>query len=81
MTASKTGLKRLRAGVPANWTVADKTGSGANATANTIALMRPPARPPLFAAVYMTGATADAEALDAGHAEVGRIVADMVRLS
>ncbi|MBS0247758.1 MAG: class A beta-lactamase [Proteobacteria bacterium] len=81
MTSSKTGLKRLRAGVPSNWTVADKTGSGANATANTIALMRPPGRPPMFAAVYITGATAAADALDAGHAEVGRIIADMVRRS
>ncbi|MBS0533412.1 MAG: class A beta-lactamase [Proteobacteria bacterium] len=81
MTSSKTGLKRLRAGLPGDWTVADKTGSGANNTGNVVALLRPPGKPPLFAAVYVTGAHEGDEAINAGHAEIGRIVADMVRRS
>jgi beta-lactamase class A len=76
MVASKTGLKRLRAGVPAAWQVGDKTGTGMNGTANVVAILRPPARPPLLAAVYLTGATVDADAQDAAHAEIGRLIVE-----
>lgn len=78
MIASKTGLTRLRAGLPSDWIVGDKTGSGANATANTIAIIRPPGRAPLFAAVYLTGSSADADDLDRAHVDVARIIADVV---
>jgi beta-lactamase class A len=75
MTASRTGTKRLRAGLPAAWGVGDKTGSGANGTANVVALLRPPARAPLAAAVYLTGSDAASEARDAAHAAIGRVIA------
>jgi beta-lactamase class A len=78
MIASKTGLKRLRAGLPGDWLIGDKTGSGANATANTIAIIRPPGRAPLFAAVYLTGSQADADDLDHAHVDVARIIVDVV---
>jgi len=78
MVASKTGLKRIRAGLPNGWVVGDKTGSGANGSANVIAIIRPEDRATLFASVYLTGSRAPAEELDATHMEVGRIIADMV---
>jgi len=78
MVASKTGLKRVRAGLPNSWVVGDKTGSGANGSANVIAIIRPEDRATLFASVYLTGSRAPAEKLDATHMEVGRIIADMV---
>ena len=81
MVASKTGLKRLRAGLPHGWVVGDKTGSGANGTANVVAIIRPENRATLFASVYLTGSTAEADELDAIHAEAGRIVADIVQRS
>lgn len=81
MLASKTGLKRLRAGLPGGWIVGDKTGSGANGSANVIAIVRPQGRATLFVAVYLTGSSAEAEDLDAAHVEVGRIVADIVQRS
>jgi len=81
MVASKTGLKRLRAGLPPGWVVGDKTGSGANGTANVVAIIRPENRATLFASVYLTGATAEADELDAVHVEAGRIVADIVQRS
>ncbi|GJD77571.1 class A beta-lactamase [Methylobacterium gregans] len=74
MRDCRTGLKRLRAGLPADWTVGDRTGSGDNGTANTVALLRPPGRAPLVATVYITGAAGPVEARDAAHAEIGRIV-------
>jgi beta-lactamase class A len=78
MIASKTGLKRLRAGLPNGWIIGDKTGSGANNTANVIAIIRPKDRATLFASVYLTGSAAPADELDAIHVEAGRIFADMV---
>ena len=32
----------IRAGVPKNWIIGDKTGRGSNGTTNDIAIMRPP---------------------------------------
>lgn len=78
MVASKTGLKRVRAGLPNGWVVGDKTGTGANGSANVIAIIRPENRATLFASVYLTGSRAPAEELDAVHMEVGRIIADIV---
>ena len=76
MRGSQTGFKRLRAGLPAGWQVGDKTGTGDNGTYNDVAILRPPGRAPLFAAVYLTGATAPAAACEAVHAEIGRLIAD-----
>ena len=43
LIADKVGDKRLRAGLPKTWGIGDKTGSGDHGTANTIAIIRPPA--------------------------------------
>jgi beta-lactamase class A len=54
MLASTTGAERIRAGVPAGWKVADKTGAGSNGTTNTIAVMYPPGKAPIVIVVYFT---------------------------
>lgn len=73
----KTGFAKVRAGLPGTWRAGDKTGAGANATSNTIAILRPPGRAPILAAVYCTGsATAAPKDLDAAQAEVGRLIAE-----
>jgi beta-lactamase class A len=61
MRANKTGDKRLRAGLPTGWQVADKTGSGSNGATNDIGVLWPPGGPPLLAAVYLAETTAAAE--------------------
>jgi beta-lactamase class A len=76
MVDAKTGAKRIRAGLPPDWRVGDKTGSGENATANTIAIMRPPDRAPILAAVYYTQSPASPDARNALHAEVGRVLVE-----
>src|SRR5665213_371948 len=65
---------RLGAGVPKNWTVGDKTGSGERGTANDVGILWPPGHPPLLAAVYLTGATVDPAAREATIAGVGRLI-------
>ncbi len=72
----KVGDKRLRAGLPPSWRIGDKTGSGDHGTANTIAILWPPDRAPLLAAVYYTESTAPMEARDAIHKEIGSIIAE-----
>jgi len=74
LVACKTGAKRLRAGLPADWRVGDKTGTGGNGSANDVAIVWPPGRAPILVAVYFTGSTISDEARSAVIAEAGRIV-------
>jgi beta-lactamase class A len=73
LLASKTGAKRVRAGLPSDWRVGDKTASGNNGTANDIAIAWPPGRAPILVAVYFTGSTISDEARNAVIADAGRI--------
>ena len=51
---SITGAKRIRAAVPADWQVGDKTGGGDYGTANDIAVLYPPGHRPIILAIYYT---------------------------
>lgn len=75
LVADKVGDKRLRAGLPPNWRIGDKTGSGDNGATNTIGMLWPPDRPPLAAAVYYVGSSAPPEARNAVHKQIGAIIA------
>lgn len=76
MIGDKVGDARLRAGLPGDWRIGDKTGTGDNGTANVAAIVRPPRRKPLFAAVYLTGSKGTPAGRDAVHAEVARVIAE-----
>ncbi|MFA4892961.1 class A beta-lactamase [Brevundimonas sp.] len=58
MTDSPTGLARIRAGVPADWTVAHKTGTGGYGPTNDIGVLYPPAGAPVIIAAYYHAAAA-----------------------
>ncbi len=73
----KTCDNRLRAGLPASWRIGDKSGTGANASVNTIAIVRPPQRAPLLIAIYCTGSALPTKELEAAHADVARLVAEV----
>jgi beta-lactamase class A len=75
MTASKTGIDRVRAGLPKSWNGGDKSGSGDNGAINDIVITYPPDRRPIFIAVYMSESKLTVPELSAAHAEIGRIVA------
>ncbi len=75
LRACKTGLKRLRAGLPATWDIGDKTGTGLNGAAGDVAVAFAPGRPPLFIAAYCSGSQATLDRINAAFAEVGRILA------
>lgn len=50
-----TGSLTIKKGVPKNWMVGDKTGSGQYGTTNDIAILFPPHKLPIVMAVYFTG--------------------------
>ncbi|MEN3350135.1 MAG: beta-lactamase class [Bradyrhizobium sp.] len=75
MVANRTGDARLRAGVPKDWRVGDKTGTGDRGTYNVIGVLWPVGRKPIVVTVYLTGATAPAEECNAAIASVARAVA------
>ena len=75
MTQSRTGLDRVRAGIPRGWQTGDKTGTGANGAVNDLVITYPPGRRPVFVAVYMSESTLGTPELAAAHAEIGRLVA------
>ncbi len=70
-----TGLAMLRAGLPKNWHVGDKTGRGANYAVNDMAIAWPPNRRPILIAAYLSGSNADDDTLNAAHADIARAVA------
>lgn len=77
LLANQTGDARLRAGVPKDWKVGDKTGTGpkATGTSNDVAILYPPGRAPLLVTAYLTRSTVSAEQRDKVLAEVGRLAA------
>ncbi|WP_437805746.1 class A beta-lactamase [Sorangium sp. So ce1078] len=75
MVRSKTGLTRLRAGLPSDWVVGDKTGTGMGAT-NDVAIAWPPSRAPIVIACFVDAPSASPDARNAAHAQVARIVAE-----
>ncbi|MDG5487563.1 class A beta-lactamase [Sphingomonas sp. BGYR3] len=74
MVASQTGLKRLRAGLPANWVVGDKTGTSGRGQWNDVAIATPPGRKPIIIASYLDAPGLDPAKADAVHVEVGKLI-------
>jgi beta-lactamase class A len=75
MKQTTTGLKGIRDGVPGNWQVADKTGSGGYGTDNHVAVLWPPSGTPLVVASYVTGSSLPSGQTRPLHARIGRAIA------
>jgi len=76
MQASRTGLSRLRAGVPdASWRVIDKTGTGARGAVNDVALVFAPAgRSPWVVVAFQSDSKASTDELSNVHADAMRLL-------
>jgi len=74
MIAARSGLTRVRAGLPRNWQSGDKSGTGQNGAFNDLVITWPPERRPILIAVYMSESPADPRELAAAHAEIGALV-------
>ncbi|MFD4353174.1 class A beta-lactamase [Nocardia sp. NPDC058518] len=73
LLASATGAKRIKAGLPADWKVGDKTGTPAYGSALDVAVAWPPGRAPLVLAVLTTKPEQNAEPSNELVAEVTKI--------
>ncbi len=65
----------LKAGLPEDWRVADKSGSGDNGTRNDIGMILRPQGKPILATVYYSNSPAPMPRQNATIAGVGRIIA------
>ena len=79
LQGNTTGNESIRAGLPKDWTVGDKTGSGAYGTTNDIAVIQPPSGAPFVLAVYVTQQEKDAPARKDIVREAARLVAEELR--
>lgn len=78
LVANKTGDARLRAGVPSDWRVGDKTGTGVRGTTNDVGILWPPGRGPLLVAAYLTESEAPLTTRESVLADVARMVTTRV---
>jgi beta-lactamase class A len=75
MFDSPTGLGRIKAGVPAGWRVAHKTGTGGYGPTNDIGLLYPPTGAPITLAIYYHGVRTSSDA------ENEAVIAEATRLT
>jgi beta-lactamase class A len=73
---NETGGLMIRAGIPKDWSIGDKTGRGSYGSTNDIAILRPPGRVPILLAIYSVGSTASVNDRQAAIAEMAKVVAE-----
>ena len=78
LSNNATGDELIRAGVPSDWIVADKSGAGSYGTRNDIAIVTPPNKKPIFVAVLSKKAEQDAEYDNKLIADATKIIFDLI---
>lgn len=58
LVADEVGGPLLRAGVPGDWVIGDRTGVGGHGSRGVVAVMWPPGQAPIVAAIYVTSTDA-----------------------
>ena len=71
LVADEVGGPLLRADVPADWHIADRTGAGSHGSRGVVAVMWPPGQAPIVAAIYVTGTDATMDQRNRAIAELG----------
>lgn len=79
LVANKTGDAKVRAGVPKDWRVGDKTGAGEYGTNNDTGIIWPPNRKPILFTILMTETASPVPEKNAGMADIARAVAGQYR--
>jgi beta-lactamase class A len=76
MVNCKTGDNRLRAGLPKNWKIGDKTGNNGKDAAGDIAIAWPASGGPVVIAAYTQGGSTSQDQLTSVFTEIGRMVGE-----
>jgi beta-lactamase class A len=79
MVNCKTGDNRLRAGLPKDWRIGDKTGNNGQDAAGDIAMAWPEPGMPVIICAYTQGGSPTSAQLQSVFAEVGTIVVQRLR--
>ncbi|MEV6488106.1 serine hydrolase [Actinoplanes sp. NPDC051633] len=80
MRKATTGTTRIRAGLPRDWTIGDKTATGGTyGTANDVAIAHPPTGGPLIFAVYTNRRRKSADRHDATPAKTATRLHEALR--
>ena len=74
MAADQVADDLIRANLPAEWAIGDKTGAGGHGSRSIVAIIRPPHRQPWLAAIYLTGNDADIRARNQAIAQIGAAI-------
>lgn len=75
MVGDRVGDALLRAGLPKDWRIADKTGAGGNGARGIVAVVWPPNRKPATVAIYIAETRATMAERNAAIAEIGAVLA------
>ncbi|WP_220150891.1 class A beta-lactamase [Thalassospira xiamenensis] len=75
LTGNQVGGPLLRAGLPDDWKIADRTGAGGFGSRAIVAVIWPPERKPVIAAIYITQTSASMEERNAAIADLGQEIA------
>jgi beta-lactamase class A len=81
LVGNTTGDDLIRAGVPADWTVGDKTGTAGYGTRNDIAVLWPTDGAPVVLAIFSSRAAAGADHDDALIAQATRVALEALGLT
>jgi beta-lactamase class A len=76
MVNCKTSDNRLRAGLPKNWKIGDKTGNNGKDAAGDIAIAWPASGGPVVIAAYTQGGSTSQDQLTSVFTEIGRMVGE-----
>lgn len=74
LRADTVGDALLRAGIPKHWSIGDKTGAGGFGSRSIVAVMWPPDRKPIIAAIYMTETDASFDERNGAIASIGKAI-------
>lgn len=78
LKGNEVGDDLLRAGVPDDWEIGDRTGAGGYGSRSIAAVMWPPQREPAIATIYITETEASFDDRNAAIAEIGAAIAEAV---
>ena len=79
MIANKVADSLIRASVPEDWVVADRTGAGGYGSRSITAVMWPPHRKPIIAIIYITETKAAFKDRNAAIAEIGTAIVNVLK--
>lgn len=75
---NEVGGPLLRAGLPDDWRIGDRTGAGGHGSRGIVAIVWPPERAPLIAAIYITQTESSMEQRNAAIAAIGKALSETV---